>query len=114
MRISDWSSDVCSSDLSTAYSLASAGQSGVGGVASGLGGAAKAAGSAAISPLKRAASKATESVKSSFSDGAKSAFETTGGPSHMGTDRKSVVSGKSGSVSVDYGGRGILKKQTKI
>lgn len=56
-----------------------------GGVASGLGGTAKAAGSATVSPLKRAASKATESVKSSFSDGAKSAFETTGGSSSMGT-----------------------------
>ena len=54
-------------------------------MASGLGGVAKAAGSAAVSPLKRAASKATESVQSSFSDGAKSAFETTGGSSTMGT-----------------------------
>ncbi|MGN7709666.1 P-type conjugative transfer protein TrbL [Agrobacterium radiobacter] len=70
---------------STAYSLASAGQTGAGGVASGLGGVAKAAGSAAVSPLKRAASKATESVKTSFSDGAKSAFEATGGSSSMGT-----------------------------
>ena len=70
---------------STAYSLASAGQSGAAGVASGLGGVAKAAGSAAVSPLKRAASKAAESVKTSFADGAKSAFETTGGSSTMGT-----------------------------
>ncbi|MFG1412014.1 P-type conjugative transfer protein TrbL [Xanthobacter sp. VTT E-85241] len=70
---------------STAYGLASAGQSGASGVASGLGGVAKAAGSAAVSPLKRAASKAAESVKSSFSGGAKSAFETTGGSSTMGT-----------------------------
>ncbi|ASV84919.1 P-type conjugative transfer protein TrbL [Ochrobactrum quorumnocens] len=66
---------------STAYSLASDGQTGAGCVASGLGGVTKAAGSAAVSPLKRAASKATNSVKTSFSDGAKSAFETTGGSS---------------------------------
>src|SRR3546814_16772941 len=31
-----------------------------------------------------------------------------------GLDRKSVVSGKSGSVRVDLGGRGIIKKNTHI
>lgn len=70
---------------STAYNLASAGQSGASGVASGLGGVAKAAGNTAASPLKRAAARAGESVKSSFSDGAKSTFEATGGSSTMGT-----------------------------
>ncbi|MDH0125581.1 P-type conjugative transfer protein TrbL, partial [Brucella intermedia GD04153] len=50
-----------------------------------LGGVARAAGSAAVSPLKRAVSKATESVKSSFSDGAKAGFGVTGGSSTMGT-----------------------------
>lgn len=68
-----------------AYSVGSLGQSGAAGVASGLGGVARAAGSAAISPLKRAASKATESVKSSFSDGARAAFGVTGGSSTAGT-----------------------------
>ena len=67
------------------YSMASLGQSGAAGVASGLGGVARAAGSAAVSPLKRAASKATESVKSSFSDGARAAFGVTGGSSTAGT-----------------------------
>ncbi|MBB4840936.1 type IV secretion system protein TrbL [Sphingomonas kyeonggiensis] len=66
---------------STAYSLGAAGQTGASGVASGLGGVARAAGSAATSPLRRAA----ESMRSSFSDGAKSAFEATGGSSTMGT-----------------------------
>ena len=70
---------------STAYSLASAGQSGASSVAAGMGGVAKAAGSAAVSPLKRAAARASESVKSSFSEGAKSSFEMTGGSSTMGT-----------------------------
>ncbi|NLS28302.1 hypothetical protein S2M10_33120 [Sphingomonas sp. S2M10] len=70
---------------STAYSLGSMGQSGAAGVASGLGGVASAAGSAAASPLKRAASKATESMKSSFSDGAKGGFGVTGGSSTLGT-----------------------------
>ncbi|WP_334148963.1 P-type conjugative transfer protein TrbL [Hyphomicrobium sp.] len=70
---------------SAAYSMGSLGQSGAAGVASGLGGVARAAGSAAVSPLKRAASKATESVKSSFSDGARATFGVTGGSSTAGT-----------------------------
>ena len=61
------------------------GDSGAAGVASGLGGVARAAGSAAISPLKRAASRATDSVKSSYSDGAKVGFAASGGSSSMGT-----------------------------
>ncbi|PZR68012.1 MAG: P-type conjugative transfer protein TrbL [Stutzerimonas stutzeri] len=70
---------------SAAYSVGSLGQSGAAGVASGLGGVARAAGSAAASPLKRAASKASESVKSSFSDGARASFGVTGGSSTAGT-----------------------------
>ena len=70
---------------SAAYSVGSLGQSGAAGVASGLGGVARAAGSAAVSPLKRAASKATESVKSSFSDGARAGLGVTGGSSTQGT-----------------------------
>ena len=70
---------------SSAYSLGSLGQSGAPGMTSGLGGVARAAGSATASPLKRAASKASESVKSRFSDGAKAGFGTTGGSSTMGT-----------------------------
>ncbi|MCG2842261.1 P-type conjugative transfer protein TrbL [Sandaracinobacter sp. RS1-74] len=79
---------------STAYSMGSMGQSGAAGVASGLGGVGRAAGSAAISPLKRAASKASESVKSSFSDGARAGFRATGGTSTMGT-----VSGEAGAAA---------------
>ncbi|MFB8342836.1 P-type conjugative transfer protein TrbL [Brucella cytisi] len=63
---------------SAAYSVGSLGQSGAAGVA-------RAAGSAAASPLKRAASKASESVKSSFSDGARAGFGVTGGSSTAGT-----------------------------
>lgn len=70
---------------STAYSVGSLGQSGGVGVASGLGGVARAAGSAAASPLKRAASKAAESVKTSFSDGARAGLGVTGGSSTQGT-----------------------------
>ncbi|MBD0417537.1 P-type conjugative transfer protein TrbL [Oryzicola mucosus] len=70
---------------STAYTLASAGQSGVSGFASGMGGVAAAAGNAATSPLKRAAAKVSTSLGSSFTDGARSAFEATGGTSTAAT-----------------------------
>ncbi|AZI35836.1 conjugal transfer protein TrbL [Caenibius tardaugens NBRC 16725] len=70
---------------SSAYSLGSMGQSGAAGVASGMGGVARAAGSAAVSPLRRAATRAAESMKSSFSEGAKAGFGATGGSSTMGT-----------------------------
>ena len=64
---------------SSAYTLGSMGQSGASGVASGLGGVARAAGSASVSPLRRAASRASESMKSSFSDGARAGVTATGG-----------------------------------
>ena len=70
---------------SSAYSLSSLGKSGADGVASGVGAVARAAGSAATSPLRRAAERASESLKSSFSDGAKAGFGATGGSSTMGT-----------------------------
>ncbi|AJE46473.1 P-type conjugative transfer protein TrbL [Celeribacter indicus] len=70
---------------SAAYSLGSLGQTGATGVASGVGGVARAAGSAAVSPLKRAVSRASESVKSSFSEGAKAGLSASGGTSTMGT-----------------------------
>ncbi|AWC24242.1 conjugal transfer protein TrbL [Aminobacter sp. MSH1] len=66
---------------SSAYSLASLGQSGAAGSVSGLGGVAHAAGNAATSPLRRAAA----SVKSSFAEGIKAGFSSTGGSSTMGS-----------------------------
>ncbi len=70
---------------SAAYSVGALGQTGAAGVASGLGGVARAAGSAAVSPLKRAAARASESVKSSFTDGARAGFGAMGGTSTAGT-----------------------------
>jgi type IV secretion system protein TrbL len=87
---------------STAYSLASAGQSGASGVASGVGGVARAGAGAATSPLRRAASRASDSMRSSFSEGAKSAFEATGGSSTMGTiggDASEAASSSSAAAS---------------
>ncbi len=69
---------------STAYSLGAAGHSGAVSVASGLGGVARAGASAALSPLKWAASRAADSMKSSSSAGTKSIFEATGGASTAG------------------------------
>jgi len=70
---------------SAAYSLGALGKTGAAGVASGLGGVARAAGAAAVSPLKCAAAKASESVKVSFSEGVKAGFGASGGGSSMGT-----------------------------
>ena len=70
---------------SSAYTLGSMGSSGASGVAAGLGGVTRAGGSAAISPLKRAVSRAATSLKSSHDAGVKGSFETTGGSSTMGT-----------------------------
>lgn len=69
---------------STAYSLGAAGQSGASGVMGGLGGVARAAGSTATSPLRRAAERSAESMRSSFAGGARAAFEATGGSSTGG------------------------------
>jgi len=69
----------------SAYTLASMGESGASGVAAGIGGVARAGGSAAISPLKRAVSRAADSLKSSHTEGIKGGFEATGGSSTMGT-----------------------------
>lgn len=70
---------------SSAYTLASLGESGASGVAAGLGGVARAGGAAAVSPLKRAVSRAADSLKSSHTEGIKGGFEATGGTSTMGT-----------------------------
>ncbi|MFD1942478.1 P-type conjugative transfer protein TrbL [Paradevosia shaoguanensis] len=88
---------------SAAYSVGSLGQSGAAGVASGLGGVARAAGSAAASPLKRATSKAAESVKSSFSDGARAGLGVTGGSSSQGTIGGARVAGAAAPASAPTG-----------
>src|SRR3546814_6175182 len=82
MRISDWSSDVCSSDL----------------VAVGTA-AATARGAAEHRGVSRRLARTAGRRQSTAC--------TTG-------DRKSVVSGKSVSVSVDFGGRRILKTKKRI
>lgn len=57
----------------TAYSLGAQGQSGATAVASGMGNVASTGAQAAISPLKRAASRAADSIKDSFQAGSRAA-----------------------------------------
>src|SRR3546814_15166985 len=94
MRISDWSSDVCSSDL------------GVPVVGPLLDGALQLG---QLSPVQRRdqvspAQVAVDAV----------AVDPVGNGGDRLADRKSVVSGKSVSVRVDLGGRRILKKTKKL
>jgi type IV secretion system protein TrbL len=89
---------------STAYSLGAAGQSGASGVASGLGNVASTGAQAAVSPLKRAASRAADSMKQSFQSGARAAFEVSGGSSTAGTiggDAADTASSPAASAATD-------------
>ena len=63
----------------TAYSLGAQGQSGAAAVASGMGNVANTGAQAAISPLKRAASRAADSIKDSFQAGSRAAESMAGG-----------------------------------
>ena len=58
---------------STAYSLGAAGQSGASAVASGLGNVTNTGAKAAVSPLKRAAGRAADSLKQSYQGGSQAA-----------------------------------------
>src|SRR3546814_20162181 len=82
MRISDWSSDVCSSDLSLRFRLARE---------------AKAVPATSAAFAEHAAEAASNALKSALPKGA-------------AQDRKSVVEGKSVSVRVDLGGRRIIQQ----
>src|SRR3546814_15069631 len=99
MRISDWSSDVCSSDLIGSYCGKSTVYIGV-------------------------AVQANASVLYALDHHQGSEENQKGWEHHDETlydaetdklkDRKSVVSGQSVSVRVDLGGRGIIKKKTTV
>ncbi|AKR57846.1 MAG: type IV secretion system protein TrbL [Afipia broomeae] len=70
---------------STAYSLGAAGQAGASGVASGLGSVASTGAKAAVSPLKRAAGRAADSLKQSYQAGGQAATEIATGASGAAT-----------------------------
>src|SRR3546814_16362786 len=102
MRISDWSSDVCSSDLSVAPRLH---QYRAGGPAARPARTAPAAETGnAYSPAP-AYRRRRPAAAPHTATGARAV-------AYLRADRKSVVSGKSVSVSVDLGGRRIMNKQT--
>src|SRR3546814_19687183 len=97
MRISDWSSDVCSSDLRTLVNSTSTG-------------------------LSKVNFPGNDDSERPGWDGEIEADEATpwvpkgrsGWEFGVNHDRKSVVSGKRVSVRVDLGGRRIIKKQLKV
>src|SRR3546814_19077314 len=97
MRISDWSSDVCSSDLAKRKFI----------------------GKTFIDIFEDEAKKiggAEFLAQGTLYPDVIESVSFTGGPSvtiKSHQDRKSVVSGKSVSVRVDLGGRRIIKKKKK-
>src|SRR3546814_20843019 len=97
MRISDWSSDVCSADLVKAGGCATADDFGdrVGGEV----------GIARILALRR-----VDKIDV-FTECEALALDARAQLLFSGADRTSVVSGKSVSVRVDLGGRRIIKKK---
>src|SRR3546814_17648989 len=102
MRISDWSSDVCSSDLRRAGGNGGGGGDcafRVGGRLAGRGGGAQMGRAAQLLPRPRAGLW--------LRSGGAGIFLVR----RAGRDRKRVVSGKSVSVRVDLGGRRIIKKK---
>src|SRR3546814_18279281 len=99
MRISDWSSDVCSSDLEDEGSEATASD------LVRLTGVDKAGVSRALASLGR---RGLVSSATPATDARRVAVSLT-----RKGDRKSVVEGKSVSVRVDLGGRRIIKKKKK-
>src|SRR3546814_17802752 len=94
MRISDWSSDVCSSDLVVATDLMQA-QLG------------------AIEIQRRVDVGHPDHGVQVFHAGFPSSIRRSAGVWPAARDRKSVVSGKSVSVRVDLGGRRIIKNTRK-
>src|SRR3546814_18897805 len=98
MRISDWSSDVCSSDLRTRHFLRHYGTRG----------------HRSAHPARRALSAQRLSM---VTDRPAALHHHRGylGDADSGVgDRKSVVEGKSVSVRVDLGGRRIIKKKKTL
>src|SRR3546814_18483548 len=115
MRISDWSSDVCSSDLGQLpqgpHSAGDPDRQGIRlGVVARLGGQGHCA--AGCARRDRRVLRAHPPLQSDRHGRTAPAVQ---GRRHrrLATDRKSVVKGKSVSVRVDLGGRRIIKKKNR-
>src|SRR3546814_17242619 len=128
MRISDWSSDVCASDLpappegrarrsAAAVGMARAGRNRAqgGGVRHlGLCDKGLVAAQALAVPLQNDADRQPQLHGRPLGrDQRAAAPGRAAQPQELGTDRKSVVEGKSVAVRVDLGGRRNNKKKTK-
>src|SRR3546814_16697613 len=100
MRISDWSSDVCSSDLLRIKRGAHPQAAGIDAVRAVLGLFAETVDQPAPHRLDEIATDAIELAQ-----------PLAHRAERLGIDRKSVVSGKGVSVRVDLGGRRIIKKK---
>src|SRR3546814_13915368 len=105
MRISDWSSDVCSSDLLS--KLQSAGQAMRQGIRDEIQAAANQIFSMAVEQVR----SELDSEVRRFQDDIRREVDAL---KQDIRDRKSVVKGKSVTVRVDLGGRRIFKKTKKI
>lgn len=85
----------------SAYSLGAAGQSGASAVASGLGNVASTGAKAAISPLKRAAGRAADSLKQSYRTGSQAATEIATGASGAAASEASAGAASQASSATD-------------
>src|SRR3546814_14569780 len=106
MRISDWSSDVCSSDLGLREGPRSGGLAGID--------AARAFDRRPAAAARHLQARQQESAHLSDPRGAGGTALSGAAhrcPGALAPDRKSVVQGKSVSVRVDLGGRRTNKKQ---
>src|SRR3546814_18846549 len=101
MRISDWSSDVCSSDLDGGQIVAEA----VDAVETGS------EGGAAMSPLVVQDDPVPQSHEAPGHRGPQLLVAGPAVHEHDQRDRKSVVEGKRVSVRVDFGGSPIIKQK---
>src|SRR3546814_16669174 len=117
MRISDWSSDVCSSDLHhheepREDSIANVGQRalglliGGGDLAHGIGGCKAGASQLVVKAAETANVRAAQRGRELAGEATQRKHANLG-------DRKSVVAGKERSVRVNLGGRRIHKKKKK-
>src|SRR3546814_15463844 len=115
MRISDWSSDVCSSDLIRGEFKAWAGDSATVPPASRPPAPAPAPSAPPVSPevarahLARLRAALRDPCPAELSPGDSWAREPSGGAIRLHSDRKSVVSGQSVSGRVELGGRRNVK-----
>src|SRR3546814_15461103 len=98
MRISDWSSDVCSSDLHLFRPTGAA--------------RAEVAWRKAPGPVGRAVSGLL-GTRHAREHASRAGYARAVGTPIPRPDRKSVVEGKRGSVRVDCGGRRLIKKKNK-